>query len=102
MANFVRVAAVSDVSPGDCLTADVDGTVVAIYNVGGKFYATSNTCLHRGGPLGEGELEDGIVTCPWHGWQYDVTNGDCQMNPNLKVATYPVEVEGDDVKVAVG
>ena len=50
----------------------LDGKVIALANVGGKLYAINNVCLHRGGPLGEGELGGQVVTCPWHGWQYDV------------------------------
>ncbi|MEK6606992.1 MAG: Rieske 2Fe-2S domain-containing protein [Myxococcota bacterium] len=100
MVNFINVAKASSVAPGMGTTVEVDGKPIALFNVGGKFYAIDNTCKHRGGPLGEGELEGTIVTCPWHGWQYDVTSGVCQMNPNVKLACYAVAVEGDDVKVA--
>jgi nitrite reductase/ring-hydroxylating ferredoxin subunit/multimeric flavodoxin WrbA len=48
---------------------------VAVFNIGGNFYAISNVCAHKGGPLSQGILEKSIVTCPWHGWKYDVRNG---------------------------
>ena len=67
----------------------------------GTFYVLDNTCLHRGGPLGEGELEGPIVTCPWHGWRWDVTTGANTNNPAVKVACFPVKVEGTSVFVEV-
>jgi len=101
MPSFVRVAAASDLQPGQCKTVEAGGRELAIYNVGGTFYATDNICLHRGGPLGEGFLDGSIVTCPWHGWTYDVTTGVCPISPNVAVKTYPVKVEGVDVHVEV-
>ena len=101
MSNFVRVAAVSDLGPGQCKTVQADGRELALYNVGGVYYATDNVCLHRGGPLGEGSLDGKIVTCPWHGWTYDVATGVCPINPSVAVKTYPVKVEGNDVQVEI-
>ena len=99
MADFVKVASSNKISPGECKVAQVDDKAIALYNVNGQVYATDNTCLHRGGPLGEGSLKGAIVTCPLHGWQYDVTNGSNAMNPSISVATYPVKVEGDSIMV---
>ena len=75
----------------------MDGKTLAIANVEGKFLAIDNTCLHRGGPLGQGELKGKIVTCPWHGWQYDVTTGKVIGNPTVGVACYALEVRGEDI-----
>jgi nitrite reductase/ring-hydroxylating ferredoxin subunit len=69
--------------------------------VGGTIFATDNTCLHQGGPLGEGELVGDVVICPWHQWEYNVRTGEIPGNSSAKVATYPVQVEGNDIKVAV-
>ena len=55
--------------------------------------------MHRGGPLGEGELDGKIVVCPWHGWRYDVTTGVNELNPSISVQKYQVKVEGDDLLV---
>ena len=55
----------------------------------------------RGGPLGEGTLEGEVVTCPWHHWEYNVRTGELVTNPTVKLVTYPVHVDGDEIKVAV-
>lgn len=99
MGAFMRVTDTADVKPGHGIVAEVNGKTLAVFNVEGTFYALDNTCTHRGGPLGEGELEESIVTCPWHGWQYDVVTGICVANPSAKVERYEVQVEGTEVKV---
>jgi len=101
MAEFIRAMAASDLAPGQCAEANVGGTPVAIYNVGGTFYATSNTCLHRGGPLGQGMLDGTAVMCPWHAWSWDVTTGDNVANAELRIPTYEVKVEDGHVLVRV-
>ena len=75
MANFVKVCKTSDVKAGCGRSIDIDGKLVAVFNLDGNFYAINDTCGHRGGPLGEGELDGKTVICPWHGWRYDVTTG---------------------------
>jgi nitrite reductase/ring-hydroxylating ferredoxin subunit len=101
MANFVKVANTSDLKPGTAMTVSVQGIDIALYNVGGKIYATDNTCLHQGGPLGEGILAGEVISCPWHMWEYNVCTGELVGNNSVKLATYPVEVEGIDIKVGV-
>ena len=101
MPNFVKVATTSDLKPGTAMTVDANGIFIALYNVGGKVYATNNTCLHQGGPLGEGVLEGEIISCPWHMWEYNVRTGEKVGNSSIKVATYPVEVDGADIKVGI-
>ena len=102
MSEFVRALALSELSPGQCVEVSVLGKAVALYNVAGVVYATSNTCLHRGGPLGQGMLEGQAVLCPWHAWSWDVTTGENTANPELKIPTYPVKVEDGQVLVQVG
>ena len=100
---LVRAARKDEVPAGSIREFQVDGkTTVAISNVDGKFFAINNTCLHRGGPLGLGELSGKIVTCPWHNWQYDVTTGKLVANPTIGVACYHVELRGEDIWVDVG
>jgi nitrite reductase (NADH) small subunit/3-phenylpropionate/trans-cinnamate dioxygenase ferredoxin subunit len=101
MPNFVKVATVSQVAPGAGMVASVNDKEVAVFNVDGTFYAIDNVCKHRGGPLGEGELEGDTVTCPWHGWQYNVKNGVCLTKDGIKMDSYQVQVEGEDVKIAL-
>jgi len=101
MPNFIKVASTSDLKPGENKVVNVNGTDVALFNVDGEFFAISNTCLHRGGPLGEGFLDNDVVTCPWHGWRYNVRTGANVVMPSQKVDSYQVKVEGNDVFVAV-
>jgi len=101
MAEFVIVAKLSELDPGIAKAVEVNGKAIAVFNVNGKIFATDNTCLHQGGPLGEGMLEGNVVTCPWHMWQYNVCTGENLEDSLLKLETYPVQVEGGDIKVAV-
>jgi nitrite reductase (NADH) small subunit len=98
---FVRVAKATDVAPGQIREIQVQGTTIAVANVGGQFHAINNTCLHRGGPLGQGSLQGNVVTCPWHGWTFDVTSGRVTYNQAGGVACYPVELRGEDVYVDI-
>ena len=99
---FLRAAKKDEIPAGSIREFQVNGKTIALANVDGKFYAIHNTCLHRGGPLGQGELGDNVVTCPWHGWQYDVTSGKVAMNPEIGVDSYAVEVRGEDIFVDCG
>lgn len=98
---FVRVASADDIPEGEGRVVNANGTPVALFKVNGSFHAIHNTCLHKGGPLGEGFLDGTIVTCPWHGWQYDVTTGRNVMSPSMAVKKFDVKVEGNDVLVDV-
>ena len=101
MPNFVRVASVNDLKPGENKAVNVDGTDVALFNVDGEFFAINNVCLHRGGSLGDGFLESDVVSCPLHGWQYNVKTGTNMTIPGRNVASYQVKVEGNDVLVSL-
>ena len=97
MAEFVRVAGTADVKSGHGIVAEVSGKTLAVFNMDGTFHVIDNTCVHRGGPLGEGDLEGNVVACPWHGWQFNITTGECVKNPSAKVEVYQVKVEGTDI-----
>jgi nitrite reductase (NADH) small subunit len=99
---FMKTIKVAELAPGTIRELEIGGKTIALANVDGKFYAINNTCLHQGGPLGEGDLEGKIVTCPWHGWQYDITNGKEVQNPSAGVNCYPTELRGEEVFVDVG
>ena len=94
---FMRVARKDEIPAGSIREFQVEGLTIAIANVGDKFYAIHNTCLHRGGSLGQGVLQGVAVTCPWHGWQYDVTTGKLVMNQTIGVKTFAIEARGDDL-----
>ena len=74
---------------------------ICIANVNGEFSAMENICLHRGGPLGQGTIENGKVICPWHGWAWDPKTGEAAHNANAKLAVYPVKIENGDVLVEI-
>ena len=94
-----KVAETRDVEPGAGLVVDAGGRTLALFNVDGAFYAIDNSCPHRGGPLGDGPLAGAIVTCPWHGYRFDVTTGRHQVNPTIDVPCYPVTVESGSLYV---
>ena len=73
--------------------------VVCVANVNGTITAMDNVCLHRGGPLGQGEIEGGKVVCPWHGWEWDPQTGQATHYPSAKLAVYPLKVENGDVLI---
>jgi nitrite reductase (NADH) small subunit len=99
---FVRAVKVAELPAGSVREFQIEGKAIALANVGGKIYAINNTCLHRGGPLGQGQLEGKVVTCPWHGWEYDVTDGKAVQNAEAAVDCYRIEVRGEDIFVDVG
>lgn len=100
-AQFIKVAKASEIPPGRGKVVEAGGKTIAVFNCDGAFYAIENTCKHRGGPLGEGSLSGTSVTCPWHGWEYDVTSGVCGMDPSIKVQKFDVKTEGDDILVSI-
>jgi len=99
---FQRAATQTEIPAGTVREVQLKEQTIALANVDGKFYALNNTCLHRAGPLGQGELAGGILTCPWHGWQYEVSTGRVTFNPEMRIATYPVELREDEVWVDLG
>ena len=105
MARFIEVARVEDIPPGTATVARVADIEVALVNVDGTFYAIDNECTHRGGFLGDGEINtdwsDWAIECPLHGSVFDVRTGEA-LNPpaSTPVRTYAVEVNGAIVKVS--
>ena len=97
----VKVATVDQIPVGEGRVFEVAGQTLAVFNADGRFYAIDNSCTHRGGPLGEGELDGTTVTCPWHGWRWDVTTGANVNNPAVKMACFPVSVENGQILVDV-
>ena len=92
------IAKVKDVPAGGCISVDLpEGKVVALFNVDGHICALDGTCPHAGGPLGEGSLEGARVTCPWHGWTFDVKTGACENVPDASASIVKVSVNGEDV-----
>jgi nitrite reductase (NADH) small subunit len=95
----VKVAAASDVPPGAGRVVEAGGRTLALFNVDGAYHAIDNTCPHRGGPLGDGDLDGAMVSCPWHGWRWDVTSGANANKPATRVERFPAAVDGGEVFV---
>jgi nitrite reductase/ring-hydroxylating ferredoxin subunit len=96
---FVNVCQVGDIQNNRAKVVCLDKERIAIFKYDGKLSAISNVCKHQNGPLGEGRVIDGCITCPWHGYQYLPHNGSSPPPFKEKVATYDVKVVGHDVWV---
>jgi len=102
MADFVKVAKISEIPAGAGKLVEAGGKQIALFHVDGKLYAIDNTCTHVGGPLSEGYVQELIVECPWHGAQFSLETGNVLRPPaRADVASYPVRQEGEDVEIAV-
>jgi nitrite reductase/ring-hydroxylating ferredoxin subunit len=98
---FRKLASIDELPP-DALIEVVRGKdLFALCNVGGEIRALAGVCPHHGGPLGQGALTDGLVSCPWHAWPFDTATGECAFNAAVRIPTYPVRIEGMDVMVDV-
>ena len=84
-----------------CKIIKAEGLSIGVFFVDGKWHALQNSCLHRGGPVCEGPLENGVLTCPWHGYQYRIDTGELLLDPDARLPRYPVEVRGDQVVVQI-
>ena len=98
---FVKVATLSEVPPNSVHEVNVGETFYALCNVDGEVHALNGTCLHRGGPLGQGAMHGSFVVCPWHAWEWDCRTGANDFDPSQKVATYPVKIDGEDILIDV-
>jgi len=98
---FETVARVDDIPPGTIRTVKAGDEEIALAHCNGGFYAVQPHCIHLQGPLGEGELEGCVLTCPWHGWQYDVRTGQNEFDLAIQLQTYDVQVEAGEVRVGL-
>jgi nitrite reductase (NADH) small subunit len=99
--SFVTVARVEDLPPGTLRAVKVGDEEIALAHCDGGVYATQAHCLHLKGPLPEGHLEGCVLTCPWHGWQYDVRTGENEFDLAIKLRTFDVQVEDGEIRVRV-
>ena len=99
MPEYLTVARVSAVPPGMGTVVTVKGQELAVFNVQGKFYALDNRCPHQDYPLGMSPIFDNLVICIGHGWRFDIKSGECYAVPGVRVRTYEVSVEGDEVRI---
>ena len=102
MTQFVAVAKVSEVPRQSIKCVEVAGKRIALFNLGGEFYALADECTHEGGPLSEGEIRGGEVECPLHGARFDIKSGKVTLDPaDDDVARYNVRVSGDSVEIEI-
>ncbi len=101
MAGFVKMATLDELPDGGSKEVEHDGRIYALFNVGGVISAIDGICPHQGGPLADGPLDGTCVTCPWHGWQFDVKTGKTPINSRITLPVFAVRVEGVDVLVEV-
>ena len=95
------VCSLAELEAASSVAVDLGERRIAIFLHEGHVYALSETCPHRGGPLHEGRVREGIVQCPWHLWQFDLATGCSPVNPRSRVLTYPARIENGVVLVRV-
>jgi len=95
--DFYKVCCVADIIEGRAKMFCINEERIAVFKTQGKLFAVSNVCKHQNGPLGEGKVVDGCITCPWHGYQYLPRNGQSPPPFTEKVSTYDVKIDGNDV-----
>jgi nitrite reductase (NADH) small subunit/3-phenylpropionate/trans-cinnamate dioxygenase ferredoxin subunit len=101
MSEYHVVGRVADWPAGGSKVVPVGGKLVAVFHVDGQFLAIDDVCPHMGASLGAGEVEGGVVTCPWHGWRFRLADGAWADSPRVRTGWYPVRVVGDEVQVLV-
>ena len=101
MPERVTVASVGDIPDGASGVVSVNGKDVALFHVGGSYYAIDDVCPHAGASLAGGHVEDGVVTCPWHAWRFRLSDGAWADNPRVKTGCYPVAVVNGVVRLDV-
>ena len=103
MSEFMKIANASDLPAGQAMVVEVAGRSIAVFNVSGQLYALDNICAHRGGPLGEGFIDQNNLTvqCPWHGWVYSLASGASSLNSMAKVEKFEVRFEGEEIKLSL-
>lgn len=102
MPRFVTVAKASDIGPGERQIFDVEGWWIAVFNVGGQYYAIEDVCTHDDGPVAEGELYGYEIECPRHGARFDIRTGAVTRMPAvIPVNWFPTRVENDEIQVGL-
>jgi nitrite reductase/ring-hydroxylating ferredoxin subunit len=102
MTQFIKVTTTDELEDQQAKLVEVEGQKIALFRLDGAFYALSDTCTHRGGPLSEGTVEGAEVTCPFHGAKFDIRTGAVLGPPAQQgVRSYPVRITGADIEIEV-
>ena len=96
---YTKVMKCDDLEIGKSAIIEVGDKEIALFNYKGDFYAIDNTCPHRGAPLGEGRIEEGILICPNHEWRFELKSGWCPQNPELSTEVYPIKVHDEKIYI---
>jgi len=96
---FVKVLSLAELPPDSVVEVMVGGFPIAVCHAGGEVRALGGICPHQGGPLGQGAINGENVTCPWHAWEFNCATGENDFDPETRVRTYPVKIEGSDILV---
>ena len=96
---WTKLATLGELPKDSVIEVEHEGDLYALCNAGGEIRAMSGVCPHEGGPLGQGALLNGILTCPWHAWEFDSRSGACLIDDMMRVPTYRVRVEESGVLV---
>lgn len=99
---WVRLGPAARWQEGRGQAFEIRGREIAVFRVGERFFALDHRCPHRGGPLALGQIEDGILSCPWHGWRFELDGGRSAVNPTLAVECFPAETRDGEVWVRIG
>lgn len=99
--NYVAVIPAEDIKPGGSRSVMIGRREIAIFRVGDDFHAIDNSCTHYGAALCTGWVKDNVVTCPWHCWQFDITNGKCLTVPSRGLNSYPIRIEEGTIQIGI-
>lgn len=99
---FRSVLKATELADGESKVVATQAGEIALFRLNGRFFATTNICPHAAGPIGEGQIEGNCVTCPYHGWTFDIPTGECVTLEGEKLRTFPTERRGDDILVKLG
>lgn len=102
MSTFIKLTSESNLpGPDEAKEFPCSGKEICVANVNGTYRALDNICLHRGGPLGQGTIENGKIVCPWHAWAWDPTTGEAAHSSSAKIAVYSLKIEDGDVLIDI-
>ena len=100
MGEFIKIGAESELPPENEAREFACGEkTICVANVDGRITAMDNVCLHRGGPLGQGVIDEAKLVCPWHGWVFDPATGEAIHNRAARLSVYPIKIENGDVLI---
>lgn len=102
MSKFIKLTTESNLpSLNEAREFPCGGKEICVANVNGTYSAMDNICLHRGGPLGQGSIENGKIVCPWHAWAWDPTTGQAAHSASAKIRVYPLKIDNGDVLIEI-